>query len=182
MRTGTPSDFSSASLAPFMAVDLDFDSGNVRLWNGYGDLTIGSDTYTGAGTLLAISSIEESNEIKANGVTMTLSGIDSSLLSIALTENYQNRSAIIFIGTIADDQTVSAYQIFAGRLDTMTMEDGGETSTITVTAENRLIDLERPRVRRFTSEDQKSLFAGDKGLDYVNDLQDKTLDWGKSST
>lgn len=181
MRTGTPSDFSADSLAPFMAVELLLDTDPVRLWNGYGDLSIGIHRYTGAGNLLAISAIEETADIQANGVTITLSGIDPSLISVALSENYQNREAKIYIGTLADDFTPSSYQLFGGRLDTMDIEEAMETATISVTAENRLIDLERPRVRRFTSEDQKSLFTGDLGLDYVNDLQDKTLEWGKST-
>ena len=182
MRTGTPSAFNDDSLAPFFAIDLAFDSGAVRLWNGYYDLTVDGEEYIGSGSLLGISSIDETAEIEANGVTITLSGIDSSLISVALTENYQNRTAKIYIGAIADNGTVSSYQIFSGRLDVMTIEESGETATIAVTAENRLIDLERPRTRRYTSEDQKSLFPGDLGLDYVNDLQDKTLDWGRSTT
>lgn len=181
MRTA-PTGFDSDSLAPFIAIDLGFDSGAVRLWNGYGEITVDSQTYTGAGSLLAISAIEETGEIAARGVTMTLTGISSDLISVALSENYQNRTAKIYIGTIADDNSISSYQIFGGRLDVMTIEESGETATISVTAENRLIDLERPRIRRYTSEDQKSLYPGDLGLDYVNDLQDKTLDWGRSTS
>lgn len=176
-----PAFFDQDTLNPFIAIDLAFDSGAVRLWNGYGDLTINSATYTGAGTLLQISEVEETGEVAAKGITMTLTGIESSIISVALAENYQNRSAKIYIGTLAENNAVSTYQLFGGRLDVMTIEESGETATIAVTAENRLIDLERPRSRRFTSEDQKSLYPNDLGLDYVNDLQDKTLDWGKST-
>ena len=181
MRTA-PTGFDADSLAPFLAIELEFDSGAVRLWNGYGEITIDSDTYTGAGSLLAVSSVEETGEIAARGVTMTLTGISSDLISVALSENYQNRAARVYIGTIASDDSISSYQLFGGRLDVMNIEESGETATISVTAENRLIDLERPRARRYTSEDQKSLYPGDLGLDYVNELQDKTLDWGKSTT
>ena len=181
MRTA-PTGFDADSLNPFVAIDLAFDSGDVRLWNGYGEITIDSQVYTGAGSLLAISSVEETGEIAARGVTMTLTGISSDIISIALSENYQNRTAKVFIGSLSDSGAVSAYQLFGGRLDIMNIEESGETATISVTAENRLIDLERPRVRRFTSEDQKALYPGDLGLDYVNDLQDKTLDWGKSTS
>lgn len=178
----SPTAFTADSLQPFLAVDLDFDSGNVRMWNGYGDLVIDGESYIGAGTLLAISSIEETGEIAARGVTMTLSGISSEIISVALAENYQNRAARIYIGSLAEDGSASSYQLFGGRLDVMTIEESGETATVSATAESRLIDLERPRARRYTSEDQKSLYPGDLGLDYVNDLQDKTLDWGKSTT
>jgi hypothetical protein len=32
-----------------------------------------------------------------------------------------------------------------------------------------------------TDEDQKNLFSGDKGFEFIADLQDKELVWGKSS-
>lgn len=177
-----PSEFSQDSFAPFMAVELLFDSGAVRLWNGYEDLTIDSDTYIGSGNLMQVSGVEETGDVAARGITITLSGLDTSIISIALSENYQNRTARIYLGAIQSDGTVQSYQMFGGRLDVMSIEESGETATVAVTAENRLIDLERPRIRRYTSEDQKSLYPGDLGLDYVNDLQDKTLDWGKSTS
>ena len=80
-------------------------------------------------------------------------------------------------GTI-DGATVDSYQIFSGRMDVMTIDETGETCSITLTAENRLIDLERPRVRRYTSEDQKSLHPNDKGFDFVNSLQEAEIKWG----
>ena len=70
------------------------------------------------------------------------------------------------------------YAIFQGQMDLMTISDGGDTATIKLTAESRLIDLDRSRERRFTSEDQKIEFPDDKGLEYVDDLQDKEIVWG----
>ena len=69
---------------PYMAVDLAFDGANLRLWTGVGDLTISSNTYTGAGTLLSISNIEETAEIAAKGATLVLSGIPSSIYQMHL--------------------------------------------------------------------------------------------------
>lgn len=181
MRTGTPSAFSDDELSPFIGVEMEFDSGILRLWNGYIDLTIDGKAFVGSANLMAISGIEETGEIAAKGVNITLSGISTELISVALQENYQNRTARIYVGAIANDGSVASYQAFGGRMDVMTIEENGETATISLSAENRLIDLERPRIRRYTSEDQKSLYPGDLGLDYVNDLQDKTLDWGKST-
>lgn len=179
-RTGAPSDFSADSLQPFLAVEALFDSGDVRLWGGYGDLTIDGEEYTGGGSLLNISGVQESGEISAQGASVVLSGLDASIISIALTENYQNRSCRIIIGTLNSDGQVGAfYTLFKGRIDTMTIEEGGDTASIAVSLENRLIDLERPRARRYTNEDQQSLYPGDTGFSYVNDIQDKTIDWGR---
>lgn len=176
-RSNVPSGFSDTSLTIFMAVELYFDSGTVRLWDGIGDLVFNANTYTGTGNLLAISSIQESAEIGAKGITLTLSGINSTILSYALNENYQYRNIKVYVGTI-DGATVDEYQIFSGRMDVMTITERGENCDITLTAENRLIDLERPRVRRYTSEDQKGLHSNDLGFDFVNSLQEAEIEWG----
>lgn len=176
-RTGSPTGFNDASFTAFVAVELQFDSGTVRLWNGYGDLTVDGDTYTGAGTLINISAIEESTEIAAKGVKMSLQGISSDILSVALTENYRYRLVNIYIGTI-DNGTVDSYQVFSGRMDVMTIQESGETCNIALTAENRLIDLERARVRRYTSQDQRLIDSTDKGFNFINSQQSKVIRWG----
>jgi hypothetical protein len=67
-------------------------------------------------------------------------------------------------------------------MDTMQIGETGESARITLALENRLILLERARTLRFTSEDQKTLFPGDLGLDFIDDIQDRTIEWGKSTT
>ena len=52
-------------------------------------------------------------------------------------------------------------------MDVMTVEDDGADAQISVTAESKLIDLERSRARRYTSEDQKIDYPNDKGLDFM---------------
>ena len=61
----------------------------------------------------------------------------------------------------------------------MNIEESGDTCVVSVTAENVLIKLERPIVRRFTNEDQKSRFPNDRGLEFVAALQDKDILWGR---
>ena len=63
-------------------------------------------------------------------------------------------------------------------MDLMTIEDGGETASISVTAESRLIDLNRAKERRFTDNDQKIDYPDDKGLQHIQGLQEKQISWG----
>lgn len=163
---------------PFFAVDIDFDSAPLYVWTGYGDLTIGSKTYLGAGQLLNISSVEETTEIEAKGATITMSGIPSSFLSLALGEPYQGRECRIYFGMT--NAPADYAEVFTGELDQMNIVEEANTATIAVTAENVLIKLERPVVRRFTSQDQKSRFPNDRGLEFVAGLQDKEVFWGKA--
>jgi hypothetical protein len=164
-------------IRPFFAVDLDLDDVPVYMWSGYGDLTIGAKTYLGVGSLLNISSVTETTEMDAKGATLTLSGIPSSFLSLALQQPYQGRECRIYFGVT--NSAVNYVEVFSGELDQMNIEEGAETAVISVTAENVLIKLERPVVRRFTNEDQKSRFPNDRGLEFVAGLQDKDILWGR---
>jgi hypothetical protein len=166
-----------AVITPFFAVDLDFDSGPLYVWSGYGDLVIGAKTYLGAGSLLNISSVTETTEMDAKGATLSMSGIPSSFLSVALQEPYQGRECLIYFGVTSSPSDY--VEVFSGELDQMNIEESGDTCVVSVTAENVLIKLERPVVRRFTNEDQKSRFPNDRGLEFVAALQDKDILWGR---
>lgn len=174
-----PSNFQSDSVNLFLAAEMLFDSGAIRLWNGYQDATIDGELFIGTGHLLSIGNIEESSDVSARGTSLSLMGLDASIISIAMQENYQNRAARIIVGTL-DNGVFTTYTLFRGRMDVMEIAEDGETATVAITAENRLIDLERPRSSRYTSEDQKTYYSGDLGLDYVADLQDKQFNWGRA--
>lgn len=179
ITTSVSNALDDAVIEPFFAVDLNFSSSPLYVWSGYGDLVIGGKTYLGAGQLLNISSVSETTEMEAKGATITMSGIPSSFLSLALQEPYQGRECIIYFGVTSSPSDY--VEVFAGELDQMNIEESSETCTISVTAENVLIKLERPVVRRFTNEDQKSRFPTDRGLEYVASLQDKEIFWGRTA-
>jgi len=187
---------------PFFAVELLFDGEEVlRLWTGQGTLVYQGVSWFGTGNLLQIDTIEETSEIAAKGATVTLSGVPSEVLSLALSEPYQGRQAKIYFGTFSKGQLLqedSAYillqdggkitledrktdltEVFAGYMDQMNIEESEGGSIVTLTIENKLIDLERPRTARFTNAYQKYLYPNDKGLEFVEDLQIKELFWGK---
>jgi hypothetical protein len=164
-------------IEPFFAVDLGFDSGTLRLWTGIGSKIINGEEYVGAGNFLQISEMQETAEIQAAGATLTLSGIPSEILSLALTEPYQQRPARIYFGLVGEEADMA--EVFTARMDQMTIEEGPETCTVQLTIENILVDLERARVLRYTNNDQQSRFPGDRGLEFVESLQNKELFWGR---
>lgn len=172
----------AAELSPIILVQAEFDSGDTNLWSGYGNIVFDGDNYTGAGNLLQISSIEETEDIEARGVTITVSGIPSSLISIALSENYQDRPIKIWFGALNESTgaLISDPELmFRGRMDTMQITEDGETALIAVRAENNLIALKRPRERRYTSDDQKLDYSTDTFFDQVPALQDDEIVWGR---
>ena len=190
---------------PFFATELRFDGNIVRMWTGQGTLVLADGTeWVGLGQLLNISAIEETSEMSVKGASISLSGIPSDLLSLALSEPYQGRIAKIYFGTFQQGsilQETSDYillqdgsrinleststgfnELFSGYMDQMNIEESGDTATIEMMVENKLIDLERARVARFTSGYQKSVYPGDLGMDFIEDLQDKRISWGRAET
>lgn len=202
--TGIAAALEATEVQPFFGVQLYLDSETLFFWTGLGDLTVGSVTYVGTGQFLKISEMEETAEIAARGATITLSGIPSELISLALSEPYQGRICKIMFGAIdanrvyllqedgsyvlredgaridiTEGEVTPVVELFSGYIDQMNIDEGPETATIVLNIESRLIDLERVRTFRFTDQNQKARFPNDRGLEFVEDLQDKQFNWGR---
>ena len=164
----------------FLALKAEFDTEVIRVWNGTEDLAFDSETYLGAGQLLSVQPAEESSA----GMQVSLSGMDSSVLNLALTENYQNRDITCFIGYLMGGslEVAGTIVLFKGRMTSMNVNDTPEGATISIQAENRLIDLQRPSNLRNTKESQSFLHDGDLFFNQVASLQDKEIIWGRSNT
>ena len=151
LDTNTITDINASIVNPFFAVELLFDGDRVlRLWTGVGTLVSDDDKeWVGSGNFLNISSVEETAEMAVKGATLTLSGVPSEVLSLALTEPYQGRVCKLYFGTQSD--TAVFNEVFSGYMDQMNIEEGPSGSTIELKVENKLIDLERARVARYSS-------------------------------
>jgi len=95
--------FRSNKLHPIILMTAEFETETLRLWSGYDTLTYNSNTYAGGGSLLSVSALSESADIKAQGITIALSGISSTIISLALTENINKRNVTVDLAFIAGD-------------------------------------------------------------------------------
>jgi len=181
------SDFNTAVQAdeihPILIVKINTSGGDVRVWTGLGDLTFDSEVYTGTGDLAGVSEIQEKSDLSATGLSFSLSGIPSATISTALGQIEQGRACILWLGLL--NITTGAiinnpYELFSGFTDVTVISEGGDSSTIAINAENRMISLERAKVRRYTDEDQQNEVSGDKGFEFVPGLQDKIVTFGGS--
>jgi hypothetical protein len=178
---------SASQLSPILLASFSVST-PVRLWSGYGTITVGGVTYLGSGTLGTISPVEETTDLSARGINFQLSGVPSALIAVALTENYQGKACSVLFGALdaSGALVASPITIFAGRMDVMAINDDGRTSTIGLSAENKLVDFRRPREVRYTHEEQQNLYPpgsgtpGDLGLEFVNAIQEKQIYWGNA--
>jgi hypothetical protein len=188
-RNGVTATYVSSSVSliqPYIAAYMDFSGSAVRLWTGNASKSFSDDfgggNYQGIGTLGTLSAVTETTEVSAKSVDLTLSGIPTEYVSLALNDNYRGRQVAIYL--ILFNTAMTTYEqitLFRGRMNQLVINESGELSTITVKCENRLIDLNRPSDLRYTDEAQKELYPTDKGLEFVASMADKSIYWGTSA-
>lgn len=189
-RPNVSSTYVSSSVTliqPYLAAYMDFSgSAPVRLWTGiqsasFTDIS-GSGNYLGVGTLGGISAISETTEVAAKSIDLTLSGIPTEYVSLALTNNYRGRDVVIYL--ILYNTAMTSYEqltLFRGKMDQLIINESQDSSTITIKCESRLIELNRPTDIRYTDEAQKELYPNDNGLQFVASMADKSIYWGTSA-
>src|SRR5574343_874461 len=147
MRSGITSTYVSSSVATVNVryfVCLDFkptgsEDAHRRLWSGLGtasfdDFTGTGKSYYGIGALGSITAVSETTDIAAKGIELTLTGVPSDFLYLALSTGscYRGRTAAVYLGLFDGGTMVQSTILFRGRMDVMTIEEGAETSTITL--------------------------------------------------
>lgn len=190
LTAGMLAELGAAKLRPILLYEGVFaaqgsppDDGYLRLWSGTGTVSWNGYLWTGAGNLLAISPLQETSEIQATGFTVTLSGMPSANIATALAATRQGMLGNIWLGCLTQAGAVIADPFLArqGRLDVPSIDDAGDTCTISVQYEDRLVDLERPRERRYTNEDQHLDYPLDQGFEFVPALQDAQAVWAAAT-
>ena len=188
-RTGVSATYVSSSVVlvqPYIAAYMDFASGSVRVWTGNTSKSLSDDfgggNYLGVGTLGGVSSVTETTDVSAKGIDLTLSGIPTEYVSLALSDNYRGRQVAVYL--LLFNTAMSTYEqitMFRGRMNQISINESGETSTLIVSCENRLIELNRTTDVRYTDEAQKQLYPTDTGLQFVAAMANKSIYWGNSA-
>jgi hypothetical protein len=171
-------------LFPAIFVQITFASGPVNICSCYQDQILNGVVYTGVGSMLEVSTIEDGASVQARGVSVTLSGIDPTLLPATLSEFQVGLPATIYLGLFAGerlslvDSTVVAW---AGRTDQPTISVDEKTASISINLESILLDMNVPVPYRYTNQDQQLFYPGDQGFAWVNSIQSIPIYWGENT-
>lgn len=182
MRTFTPEATTALGadvIRPISMLKLQLDGGNILIHSGVGIISYNGDDYAGVGNYGTISEVGEVFDSAPAGITATLTGIPSEYISLVVGEHYQGRTAEVYFALLNESHEIIADPIlaFRGRIDYADVQLGN-TADISLTIESRLIDWNRPRVRRYTNEDQQQEYPNDRGLEFVAQMVEKEIIWG----
>lgn len=181
LTSGFITEIDSSALRPALFASFAYDSGTIYAWTGVGSKVMNGNTYQGLGNLVSVGAVEESQVLKATGIQLSLNGVNSANISLALSEPYQGRRVEIYYAVLDASLNIIAdpYLFFAGKMDVMEINDNPQSgsATILMTVENELISLFRARNRYYSAEDQKIVYPNDTGLDYISTIQDVEIVW-----
>lgn len=171
-------------LYPAVFVSIGFASSTAYIWSGIGNQVFNGNTYVGVGDLGQISVIEEGATVEAKGLSIALSGIDSTMLADALQESQLGLPVLIALalytgpgGTIIADPLTA----WAGFTDQPEITLTGPTATIAMKVESVLLEMNKSVDLRITPVDLTAANPGDLGASFVNSLSEITISWGTGS-
>lgn len=195
-------EFSGKSVSPILMADLFFAGGRIGVWTGRGTITFGGNDYLGAGLFCGISEVQETQELEAKGLVVSLNGISSSLVAAGF-ERVRGRPFKMYLASVSTSRYLlkadgaskillangsgflalqnslinAPYRMFSGLMDYIETVDNGVTCDMRLNVESILITGQRSKVSRYTDEDQQNKYPGDLGLSLINSLQDKEVSW-----
>lgn len=167
---------------PFIAVDLDFPSGHVRVWSGWGMLTIAGNLYTGLGELGRVTNAVERTNLTTERKTYQLAGamVNPALVSEDDIDNSFRRPVVEYLGFLdpITHQLVDEPEIrFEGEISNIRRVDGREP-VIEINAEDRMAILDKADGWRYTHSHQQQFYPGDMGCEPASRLNMREILWG----
>jgi len=163
-----------------------FASGVKRMHTEIGPRTAvhpvyGSELYFGIGDFGGITAnISESLGSTANPLRLGLSGINATLVSDALTDDYHGRDAELMFGfddengDLLDDPVI----LWSGYMDKVDISFSQGKAEMTLTCESRATVLQGFSDIRFTDEQLQYDYPGDVAGEYIYRMLDMQLKWG----
>lgn len=175
----TIAELSAREISVAQLVLMQFPGFPIALCSANRDLVWGAFTYKGAAGLGVISAIDDSpGEIK--GLQLEISGVPSEYLALALDDAaiVQGTPLTILLAIVnASGMVIDAVIDWDGHLDTMGIEEDGETCTIAVTAEGSAVAFLRGSPLTYSNVDQQQLYPGDRAFEFVNSQKGKPIIW-----
>ncbi len=179
LTTGVVTAISASVVRPAFLASLTFTDGVANLWTGVGDLAWNGVTFRGLGSLAEVSTISEGSDVQSEGIHLTLSGIDSSLMGEALGNVRTGLPATVYFALfdVNNNLIPSPAICYRGLVDQPQISIDGSSMTINLALENSFTNMGRAQFSRYTSAEQHRFYPGDNGFIFVESLANAAFKW-----
>lgn len=154
-----------------------------RFWGGEGELTHAGEPYLGLGAAALIVLVGSERGGGAEGVELSLSGLDPDVAASIEAEDYHQKPATIRRMLFAEDRVtlLDAPVFMRGRVDTIEIvETTGGASVVRIKVTGPRGDMSRRGARIRSNADQRALGgATDGGMRKISVAGRRVLHWGR---
>jgi hypothetical protein len=166
--------------SPCFLLDAYFDDGVISMTDAWRSVSYSGRTYTANGHFLNFDGLTETADLQVPSVNVSVSSVDQSWVSIALTKPYLDRRLVIYKAFLDYTQLLisSPVIMFDGRLDGMTISDSPDGKcTVGIVATSLWGDFYRKPGRHTNPQEQGVFFPGDRFFEYCSNLN-RQIKWG----
>lgn len=165
-----------------------FASGAQRVSLGAGDVTTHDGArWRGIGDVVSIEGGGQQAGVVATNMTLTLAASSDDLtddvIARALDSEHEIYGRTFFMALQFFDaawQPVDAYRVvYVGFMDRMSFRRTAGLRQVELNIESPFVRRRTPRLQTFSDRDQRRRYPGDRGLEFLSSLKDKSVTWPK---
>jgi len=158
--------------------DIVLHDSTIYVHNALGSYTFGGQTYLGVGDFGTVESVEEGNALSPYSISLTLSGLDATLMSDVLTERFYLRAVNLYLGALdsAGALVADPDKIWSGFTDHAEIVTGS-VNAIRLICESEMAIFDRTNGRTFSNADQQNAHSGDVFFEYLPQMADLNIVW-----
>ena len=168
---------------PVLLIEIEFGT-PVYLTNASFDITSSvsgsSRTYQSNGHLKSITAVSETNKPTKNSLSISLSAVDQTYVSIALSENIINADAYVYKGYLDSNNALISdpFLLFFGTIDEYSISDNTTSASLILTVTSHWGNFGKTTGRTTTDNSQKRFFSSDKGMEFAAQTV-RDIKWGR---
>lgn len=160
----------------FDLLELQFVGGTERVVSLDFDVTYGGYTWMAGLGVLAISACSEASAT-AGSIDISISGVSSSNVALALNERVRGRKVILSLACIDDGTLIVTPNVWTGTMQAIRLSrsEAGD-DVVVIRCVSRMADLDQPMPRRYTDAEQQAMYPGDTACRHVKNAE-RSIVW-----
>lgn len=160
-------------------VQMGHPSGTFYGWTGVGPKEWGGNTYTGMGVLGRVSPIQNSSDLSVQDIVFELNGVEQQSIA-RLSGSVKGYTGTLWLACLDEYENIVAdpYLLVESELDVQDFEAAADgTCSIKIMGHNGFWQFERQLNEVWSTENQKTMYPNDTGLDLMSSLENQDIAW-----